>query len=287
MTTLFMINDTKQPITLNRKLLIYIPAFNCADYIVGLVDEIPEFFWRIADILVIDNCSTDGTVERLQRARAEKRWPASIHLIQSKSNLGYSGSQKLAYQIALDSPNNQNVIMLHGDGQYPPELLNNFLPFIESEYGVVYGFRDKTSYPEKEETPIPTYRVIKLLSSVESFVTGHKRKEWHSGFVMYSREFLSKVNLSALTNTYHIDGHIQFVSGELNEKVRAIPIWKRYKNFRELNGLVRITYIFHVLRLMVKFRVFGSGQSVAEDHSITYKYSTLPELAISTEHVRS
>ena len=282
-----MISDTNQPITLNRKLLIYIPAFNCADYIVGVVDQIPELFWRIADILVIDNCSTDRTVEHLQQARAEKRWPASIHLIQPKSNLGYSGSQKLAYQIALDSPNNQNVIMLHGDGQYPPVLLNQFLPFIESEYGVVYGFRDKTSYPEKEETPILTYRIIKLLSSFESFVTGHKRKEWHSGFVMYSREFLSKVNLSALTNTYHIDGHIQFVSGELNEKVRAIPIWKRYKNFRELNGLVRITYIFHVLRLMVTFRVLGSGQSAAEDHSVTYEYSTLPELAISIDHVKS
>ena len=154
MTTLFMINDTKHPITLNRKLLIYIPAFNCVDYIVGLVDEIPEIFWRTADILVIDNCSTDGTVERLQRARAENRWPASIHLIHPEKTLGYSGSQKLAYQIALDSPNIQNVIMLHGDGQYPPELMKQFLPYLESEYGVVYGFRDKTSYPEKEEPDI-------------------------------------------------------------------------------------------------------------------------------------
>ena len=90
-----MITEAKDPITLNRKLLIYIPAFNCVDYIVGLVDEIPEIFWRTADILVIDNCSTDGTVERLQRARAEKRWPASIHLIQPENNLGYSGHEKV------------------------------------------------------------------------------------------------------------------------------------------------------------------------------------------------
>ncbi len=282
-----MINDTKQSITLDRRLLIYIPAFNCADYIVGVIDEIPEKFWQIADILVIDNCSTDRTVEQLQRARAEKRWSTSIHLIQPENNLGYSGSQKLAYRIALDFPNIQNVIMLHGDGQYPPELLNNFLPYVESEYGIVYGFRDKSSYPEKEETPILTYQIIKLLSSLESFVTGHKRKEWHSGLVMYSREFLSKVNLSALTDTYHIDGHIQFVSGVLNEKHHAIPIWKRYKNYEQLKGLNRLTYIFHVLGLMVTFRVFGSGQAAAQDRCITYKYSTLPELVISTDHVRS
>ena len=53
MTTLFMINDTKQSITLNRKLLIYIPAFNCADYIVDVIDEIPKILWQIADILII------------------------------------------------------------------------------------------------------------------------------------------------------------------------------------------------------------------------------------------
>jgi glycosyltransferase involved in cell wall biosynthesis len=282
-----MINDTKQSTTLSRQLLIYIPAFNCADYIVGVVDEIPEILWGIADILVIDNCSTDRTVEQLQQARAEKRWPDRIHLVQPKSNLGYSGSQKLAYRIALDSPNIQNVIMLHGDGQYPPELLNKFVPFVGSEYGLVYGFRDKSSYREKEETPLLTYWTIKFLGSLESFVTGYKRKEWHNGFVMYSREFLSNINFSALTDTYHIDGHIQFIAGELKEKIIAVPIWKRYKNYEQLKGLNRLTYIFHVLGLMVKFRVLGSGQSNAEYHSKTYEYSTLPELTIETDQVRS
>ena len=269
-----MINDTKQSITLSRQLLIYIPAFNCADYIVGGLDEIPEILWGIADILVIDNCSTDRTVEQLQQARAEKRWPGRIHLVQPKSNLGYSGSQKLAYRIALDSPNIQNVIMLHGDGQYPPELLNKFVPFVGSEYGLVYGFRDKSSYPEKEETPLLTYWTIKFLGSIESFV-------------MYSREFLSNINFSVLTDTYHIDGHIQFIAGELKEKIIAVPIWKRYKNYEQLKGLNRLTYIFHVLGLMVKFRVLGSGQSNAEYHSKTYEYSILPELTIETDQVRS
>jgi len=282
-----MINHTKQSTTLNRQLLIYIPAFNCADYIVGVVDEIPELLWDIADILIIDNCSTDRTVEQLQQARADRRWPAPIHLIQPKNNLGYSGSQKLAYRIALDSPSIQNVIMLHGDGQYPPELLKKFLPYVASEHGLVYGFRDKSSYPEREETPILTYWTIKFLGSLESFVTGYKRKEWHNGFVMYSREFLSKINLSALTDTYHIDGHIQFIAGELKEKNIAVPIWKRYKNYEQLKGLNRLTYIFHVLGLMVKFRVLGSGQSTTEYHSLTYEYSTLPEPITEPDHVRS
>ena len=276
--------DNNQSIELNSGLLIYIPAYNCADYIVGVIDEIPTKFWQIADILIIDNCSRDGTVERLQQARFDRRWPAPIHLIQPDTNLGYAGSQKLAYKIALESPSVQRVIMLHGDGQYPPELLTEFLPYIGSEDGVVYGFRDKSSYPEKEETPQTTYWIIKVLSYLESLVTGFKREEWHNGFVMYSREFLSKVNLSALTGTYHIDGHMQFVSGELGEHVSAIPIWKRYKNYQQLKGLNRLTYIFHVLGLMVMFRVFGSGQAVVEGDLVTVKYSILPPVGNLNNH---
>ena len=277
--------DNSQKIILSRELLIYIPAYNCGKYIVSVVDEIPEEFWAKADILVVDNCSTDDTVENIQKARSENRWPEPIQLIQPGKNLGYAGSQKFAYSIALDSPSVKRIIMLHGDGQYPPELLNMFLPYIGSEHGVVYGFRDKASYPEKEETPPFTYWIIKLLSLIESLVTGHTRKEWHNGFVMYSRGFLSKVNLRALTDTYHIDGHIQFVAGELEERVQAVPIWKRYKKYQQLGGLNRLTYVFHVLSLMIRFRVLGSGQTDVESSSLTYEYSYFPNPNDSTDKI--
>ena len=253
--------DNSQKITLSCELLVYIPVYNCGKYIVSVLDEIPEEFWAKADILVIDNCSTDDTVENIQKARSENRWPAPIQLIQPEKNLGYAGSQKLAYSIALGSPIVKKIIMLHGDGQYPPELLDVYSPYIDSDFGVVYGFRDKSSYPAKEETPGNTYRVIRALSALESFVTGHSREEWHTGFVMYSREFLQQVDFEKLTDTYHIDGHLQFVSGEFGIRVKAIPIWKRYKDYEKLRGVNRLTYIYHVLRLMVQFRLQGATKS--------------------------
>lgn len=250
-----MATENDQEITFNRGLLIYIPAYNCAEYIVTVVDEIPADILQLAEILIVDNRSTDDTVERIQRARDENRWSVPVHLIQPETNLGYSGSQKLAYSIALKSPNVKRVIMLHGDGQYPSELLGGFMPYIDSDYGIVYGYRDKSVYSHKEETPGGTYRVIKMLSALESFITGHYRKEWHTGFVMYSREFLSRVDLDGLTDTYHIDGHLQFVAGELGERVKPIPIWKRYKGYAPLTRFKRVSYVYHVLRLLVVFRI--------------------------------
>ena len=272
-----MTDANHQEVTLSKSLLIYIPAYNCGKYIVSVIDEIPSHFWDIADILIVDNCSTDDTLVNIQKARSETRWPQPVQVVQPEENLGYSGSQKLAYSIVLNSTATQRVIMLHGDGQYPPELLNVFTPYIESEHGLVYGFRDKSAYPDIEETPASTYRIIKALSALESFVTRHSRKEWHTGFVMYSREFLEQLDFEALTDTYHIDGHIQFASGEFGTDVKAIPIWKRYKNYEQLKGLNRITYIFHVLRLMVQFRVMGFSKNNSGKHTHSRQpYSLIP-----------
>lgn len=280
-----MTTENDQKIALSRELLIYIPAYNCADHVVRVLDEIPDSIWQLAEVLIVDNCSTDVTVQNIQRERGRARWPSPVHLIQPESNLGYAGSQKLAYSIALNSPAVKRIIMLHGDGQYPPELLEEYLPYLDSDHGVVYGYRDKSVYPDKEETPVGTYRIIKILSALESFVTGHRRKEWHTGFVMYSREFLSQVDLAGLTDTYHIDGHLQFVAGELGQQVKAIPIWKRYKGYEPLKGLKRFTYIYHVLRLLLVFRMQKTRRNVAGGSSVIHHYSILSKRAGATSRI--
>ena len=256
-----MTNNKLGELPLSTKLMIYIPAFNCAEYIVDVIDEIPRTIWNISDIVVVDNCSTDDTVKNIQKARLEQRWPKKIHLIQPEANLGYAGSQKLIYSILLQASSTEHVIMLHGDGQYPPELLEKLTPYLDSDYGLIYGFRDKSTFSETEETPLVTYLIIKTLSALESLVTRYRRKEWHTGFVMYSKKFLRKINFDEVTDTYHIDGHLQFISGELGVKIKAVPIWKRYKGYEQLKGLNRFTYIAHVLRLMLQFRIKGFSKS--------------------------
>ena len=57
-----MTSENNLKITFSRGLLIYIPAFNCADYIVSVVDDIPAEILQLAEILIVDNRSTDDTV---------------------------------------------------------------------------------------------------------------------------------------------------------------------------------------------------------------------------------
>lgn len=238
-----------------RKLLVYVPVFNCANIVVSVLSRIPPAVWSVADLLVIDNHSDDGSSDRILAAIEDHQFPGPIRLVRTEKNLGYAGSQKLAYKMALASPSVKYIAMLHGDGQYDPELLNHFLPHADGPDAVVYGYRDRKAYPDREETPLTTYAIIKTLSVIESAITGVHRKEWHTGFVMYATEFLARLDLDAMTSTPHIDGQMLFLSGALREKVRDIPIYKRYRELDAFSGLARIVYVLNVFRLLLQFRL--------------------------------
>jgi hypothetical protein len=172
----------------------------------------------------------------------------------------------------------QWVIMLHGDGQYAPELLEKYEPYFDSDFDVVYGYRSKAAYGKREETPLMVWLLIKMLSFVESVVTGFWRREWHTGFVMYSTKFLRIVNMAALTETPHIDGHLLYASGLLGGKVAAVPIYKLYKELTAFEGEARRKYVFSVLRLMFQFKkidVRKTASSVSHTSDYTVELSPL------------
>ena len=55
---------------------------------------------------------------------------SKVTVLYNPKNQGYGGNQKIGYHYAVKM-NFDAVIMLHGDGQYPPELIrtNGAAPF--------------------------------------------------------------------------------------------------------------------------------------------------------------
>ncbi len=240
--------------TFTKPVLIYVPCYNCAGSAAQVIRQIPRAFDQVAEVLLVDNCSDDdtGPVVSLQLRDVPATLP--VQIIRTRRNLGYSGSQKLAYQIALANPAVETVIMLHGDGQYPPELCDQFLPLAQKGFDLVYGYRSKTRYPTQEETPWLTFTIIRLLSILESLVTRIFRKEWHTGFNMYSTRYLRRVPFQLITETPHIDGHLLYAASRLSAKVVGLPIFKRYKNLKAFDGDERLHYVLNVFRLMFRFQ---------------------------------
>jgi len=237
----------------NKKILVYMPCYNCAGKIRQTFQEIPNELHSQFECLVIDNHSTDNTKDIIEEIIREEVYPFKIHFIRTDKNLGYAGSQKLAYRFALQHECISHVIMLHGDGQYPPALLNDIMPYTEKDFELVYGYRIKKNH-SKEETPWPRYITIKTLSWIESFLLGIKHKEWYSGFVMYRTDFLRKIPLEQLSSTMHIDGEFLMCAHILKSKTYAVPIYKRYKVFKKLSSLTGVSVIIHIFKLIYRYR---------------------------------
>ena len=114
--------------TQKKKILIFIPAYNVEKQIVGVLKRIPiellnEHFIRI---LIIEDFSRDDTKHTIEEYLKTSVDNNLIQLIKNEKNHGYGGVQKIAFKYALNN-NFDYVIMLHGDQQYEPELLPEFI----------------------------------------------------------------------------------------------------------------------------------------------------------------
>ena len=260
-----------------RPILVYLPCYNCEPFIVSTIAAIPSEYHDRIEVLVVDNNSTDHSRERVLEYVQKTPPPFPVHLIRCHTNVDYPGSQKTAYILACRSAAVEKVVMLHGDGQYSPELLKLLEPYFSRDVALVQGTREKGVFGKQEETPAPTRWIIKGLGRIESWLTGIKAVEWHSGFVMYSKSFLEKVPLARLSETRHIDGEMIMCASLLGEELVSLPIWKLYAGYIPFGGFERYKYVWHVAVVVKRFK-FGYHRKILEgpvDHTLPCDFDVL------------
>ena len=78
---------------LNPKVLAYVHTFNDADVIDGTMQALCDQSYPIPEILLIDNASTDGTLDR--------SFPDKVTIIRNQQNLGTSGAVAAGMEYAI------------------------------------------------------------------------------------------------------------------------------------------------------------------------------------------
>ncbi len=240
-----------------QKILIFIPTFNCSKFFENLLKDLEKlnYFKSLEykfELLIMDNNSNPTEVDYMKLVINKSPLKNIINFKDFKDNLGYAGNQKRCFDYLMHS-DFEYMIMLHGDGQYPADLLKKIIPELKNNLDIVYGYRDKKIY-KIDETPYSTYLIIRTLDFMENFILNLKINEWHSGFVAYSKKFIKSIKLEKLTDTRHIDGNILFIASIKNINILGIPIYKLYKGFEQFHGFGAIKYVFNVISLMFHFR---------------------------------
>ena len=222
------------------KIIVIIPAYNAEKTIGRTIERIPKEF---TEIIVIDDKSKDKTIEEA------KKYPVSI--IEHPVNHGYGGAQKTAYTIAL-SRNADIVVMVHADGQYPPEKLGEIIkPIVDGEADVVLASRALGGGMLEGGMPVVRYLGNKGLTFLENFILRMNVSEYHTGYRAYSRKFLSTVPFWLNSEKFEFDSEI-LIQAKVNRfKIAEIGIPTRYGD--EVSNLNNVSYGVRILRVLGEY----------------------------------
>lgn len=232
------------------RIAIYIPAYNAGRTLPVVLDRIPQDVKsRVEEIFIVDNASPDNTYLIAVGYKTEKG-THNLNIIRNKSNLGYGGSQKVAYRYAVDKGYDV-VVMLHGDAQYAPEKIAYLLePFDQGEADMVFGSR-MAGLPLEGGMPLHRFLGNKFLTAVQNYVLDWNLSEYHSGFRVFSCAALNKVPFHLCSDDYHFDTEIlvQFKLKGLRVVERPIPT--HYGTERSYVNVWR--YGFDILYVMTEY----------------------------------
>ncbi len=228
------------------KTLILITAFNVNNFIVKVVNRLPEeLFSNNVEILIIDDLSTDDTL-KTSIALKKSFKKCLIHILSNKTNLGYGGNQKIGYQYAIKN-NFDNVVLLHGDGQYAPEKILEILEPLKNGFDAVQGSR-MINKKDALKGRMPIYKFFGniFLTSVQNILTGMSLSEFHSGYRAYSVKALKKVPFHLNSSYYEFDTEIFIQMHIKGLKIKEVPIPTFYGD--EISYLNSVKYGLRILK---------------------------------------
>ena len=242
---------------------IFIVAYNAEKTIQDVLKRIklnPAEFE--VEILVIDDASSDSTFERALK-QCKRYTQYKVTILQNPINQGYGGNQKLGYQYAINH-DFDIVILLHGDGQYAPEYINDLIrPIINQKADVVLGSR-MLSKGEALRGGMPFYKFMgnKILSKLQNFLLNTQLSEFHSGYRVYAVSALKKIHFEFNTNDFHFDTQIIIQLIAAKTKIAELPIPTYYgdeicyvNGFKYAWDVIRSTfsYCFHKRGILYKY----------------------------------
>jgi glycosyltransferase involved in cell wall biosynthesis len=237
-----------------KKVLIFIVAYNAETTIATVLRRIPpEIFSYDYEILIIDDQSADRTFEISLECRRSNPH-LNITVLYNPDNQRYGGNQKIGYQYAID--NGFDVVaLLHGDGQYAPEMLETLIrPVYEGKADAVFGTRMAKGHSALAGG-MPLYKFVgnKILTFIQNRLLRMHLSEFHSGYRVYSVAALASLPFQYNTNDFHFDTEIIIQLKFSGCRILEIPIPTYYGDeVCHVNGLF---YAWNVLKVTLAARL--------------------------------
>src|ERR1022692_2869932 len=234
-----------------KRIGILVVTYNAISTLIPVLKRIPPSVWNnVEEVVVFDDASQDGTFELAMGVKAVCDVP-KLEVLKHSKNLGYGGNQMAGYRYFIEKGFDV-VVLLHGDGQYAPEILSHlYQPIVTGKADAVFGSRMMKTYggPLKGGMPLYKYLGNRILSVFENSALGLNLTEFHSGYRAYSLAALRKIDFSRMTDDFHFDTEIIIKLNHQGLKIAEVPIPTYYgTEICYVNGMKYARDVFRAVR---------------------------------------
>lgn len=212
------------PTPRQERILVFIPAYNCGRQIRRVFEQFHGVERYFAEILVVDNRSTDNTLEAACSAAANARLPVTI--VSNNDNYGLGGSHKVAFSYALDNGFDYCVV-LHGDDQ---GSISDLVPHLDAgvhrEVDCLLGARFAPGSKLEGYSAFRTFgnNVFNLLYSA---CAGRRLYDLGSGLNLYRVSKLAGAKYRGFANNLTFNYFMVLASVNWGWNIRFFPItWR-------------------------------------------------------------
>ncbi len=237
---------------------VILPTLNEKDHIIQLIKEISEVFKKNNknyEIIVVDDNSTDGTIEVLNERKAEMDFLKIFVRENKKKNLADS------INLGIQNANNKNVIWMDADFQHNPEAINTFIEYSDRyEFIICSRFVNGSTryFDKKDDNKTFNEPQSIFFNKICKFFIYKDLTDFTSGYTCIRKNIFDNYKLKGYYGEYFLDliAHCK----KLKKKIIEVPFneMERASGLSKTGGLnlryivISINYFLCFLKVFIK-----------------------------------
>lgn len=195
------------------KIIVLIPAYNAEKTIEQLATEIRGV---LPKIIVVDDGSSDSTVEKARRAGCE----VIVHDI----NQGKGGALRTGFH-KISEMDYDWIVIMDADGQHLPQDLPKFIQMIkEGKYSFINGTRLKNA----QKMPLIRLYTNKVMSGLVSSILKTEISDTQCGYKAFNTELIRKGRF--FSRHFEIEDELIFEAVRLHFSIGHVEVETVYRD---------------------------------------------------------
>jgi glycosyltransferase involved in cell wall biosynthesis len=219
---------------------VIIPVYNEKATIQQVVEQVQQSPYH-KEIIIVDDCSTDGTREVLQQSS----WPENVHIYYHEKNKGKGAG----IRTAVEHASKEVIVIQDADLEYDPKDLEVVLkPIVDGKADVVYGSRFLGIH---RAFLFWHYMGNRLLTFITNVLYNNMLTDMETGYKAFRAPILKSIKIRS--DRFDFEPEITAKVLKRHYRIYEVPIYYAGRDFAEGK---KITWrdAFPALWALIKFR---------------------------------